>query len=129
MNRCPDCNKKLRDDANNCPRCGWKKSKFNFPFFKKKTVTGVCQNCGKVFYNDETQCVRCGWKIKNKKDHISLGLCLISFLIPLFGIIYWIAEAHETPRRARACGLAAFLVPILFILCLILLFGGFIMLA
>ena len=90
MNRCPDCNKKLRRDPNSCPRCGW----------------------------------------KNKEDRISLGLCLISLLIPLFGIIYWIAEAHETPRRARACGFTAILGPIILgILGLILLLRAIIMLA
>lgn len=130
MNRCPDCNKKLRRDPNSCPRCGWKKAKFNFSFFKKKQATGVCQNCGKAFYNNETECPRCGWKNKNKEDRISFGLCLISLLIPLFGITYWIAEAHERPRRARACGLTAILGPtILGILGFILLLGGLIMLA
>ena len=92
MNRCPDCNKKLRRDPNSCPRCGWKNN--------------------------------------TKEDHISLGLCLISLLIPLFGITYWIAEAHEKPRRARACGLTAILgPPILGILGLILLLRAIIMLA
>ena len=38
MRRCPDCNKRLRKDATNCPRCGWRERKFgfNFGFFNKK---------------------------------------------------------------------------------------------
>ena len=91
MNRCPECNKRLRRDPNSCPRCGWKKAKFNFSFFKKKQATGICQNCGKAFYNNETQCVRCGWKVKNYRAGI--GLILFSFFLPLFARRY--ADAIE----------------------------------
>lgn len=35
MKRCPDCNKRLRNDTESCPRCGWKKadSILNFSAF------------------------------------------------------------------------------------------------
>ena len=101
MNRCPDCNKKLRGDANNCPRCGWKKPKYIFPFFQEKTVTGHCPHCGRAFYNDETKCRSCGWKRKSYRA--GFGLLLFSFLLPLFGIIYGDIMKYVAPRKALAC--------------------------
>ena len=39
-------------------------------------------------------------------DKISVGLCILAVLIPLFGFIYWAIE-HERPRRVRACLIAS----------------------
>ena len=126
MNRCPECNKRLRRDPNSCPRCGWKKAKFNFPFFKKKQATGVCQNCGKVFYNNETKCVRCGWKVKNYRAGI--GLILFSFFLPPFARRYADAIEQIEPRKAMDCRIwtrvgKAFYIALLIALVLFLLFG------
>ena len=109
MRRCPDCNKKLRKNADTCPRCGWKKRKSVFDFFKRETLdpTGVCQYCGKIFYYGEKKCGRCGWK--TQRYRASFGLLLFSFLIPLFGFIYANAKGEDAPKKAKDCNLAAIL--------------------
>ena len=74
-----------------------------------------CTKCGKELMDEAVVCPYCGcateaWKAKKEKeydDEISVGLCVLSALIPLFGIIYWIVKYQDTPRRARACGITA----------------------
>ena len=107
MNRCPECNKRLRKNAESCPRCGWKERKSIFRFFSKKqqVVTGSCQYCGKIFYHDETCCSRCGWKVK--KYRAGFGLLLISFLLPFFGSRYGEDAEFVAPRKALECKIAA----------------------
>lgn len=81
----------------------------------------VCSKCGKEIMNGADFCPGCGCMVEDcpgdKKyeddeeyegyedyeyDKISVGLCILSVLIPLFGIIYWAFE-RERPRRTRAC--------------------------
>jgi hypothetical protein len=45
--------------------------------------------------------------LKNPNDKINLGLCLVSFLIPLFGLIYWLVKYKEVPEKAQAIGIMA----------------------
>ena len=74
-----------------------------------------CSKCGKEIADDAVVCIHCGRAVegadnaalKNVKDEVSVGLCILSFLIPLFGIIYWAMKCKETPKRAKACGITA----------------------
>lgn len=77
-----------------------------------------CPKCNKLLFANTDSCSRCGWK--HVEDHISFWLCVLSFLIPLFGIIYWIVAYRQTPRKATACGITALLTPILSLIPLIL---------
>lgn len=40
-------------------------------------------------------------------DRPSLGFAILSFLIPLLGLILWLAWRDRLPRRARSCGKGA----------------------
>lgn len=40
-------------------------------------------------------------------DSISAGLVILSFIIPLFGVIYWPLKAKTRPRCARMCGIVS----------------------
>ena len=40
-------------------------------------------------------------------DTVSIGLCILSALFPIVGVVYWALKYKETPKRARACGITA----------------------
>ena len=121
MRRCPDCNKRLRKDATNCPRCGWRKRKFGFNlgFFNKKLAeahpmaTGTCPHCGRMFYHSEKTCNRCGWKKTSYRA--GFGLVLFSLLIPIFGWIYGEVMKYAEPRKAATCRVISTISFILFL--------------
>jgi len=77
-----------------------------------------CPNCGKEVSDLAAVCVNCGTTLKNNtqiakagNDEVSVGLCIISFFIPIIGLIIWGTSASTTPKKAKACGISA-LVPI-----------------
>jgi len=73
-----------------------------------------CPNCGKEISDLASVCVNCGVAVKSNNqiattanDKKSIGLCIVSFLIPIFGFIYWAVNANTTPKKAKACGISA----------------------
>lgn len=77
-----------------------------------------CPRCGNQVHDEAVVCVHCGCSIGSgnnnnnfaaptpvARDEVSIGLCFLSFLIPLFGLIYWGVMNSKTPKRAKACGL------------------------
>ena len=46
-------------------------------------------------------------QVNQAEDNVSVGLCVLSVLIPLFGIIYWPVNHKKSPKKAQACGVAA----------------------
>lgn len=69
-----------------------------------------CSKCGAEIHDDAVICTKCGCAVTGnmpaEDDTKSAGLIILSVLIPLFGIIYWAVKAKETPKRAKACGVA-----------------------
>ena len=45
--------------------------------------------------------------INNEEDKTSIGLCILSWLVPLFGWIYWGVKKSDYPHKAKSCGIAA----------------------
>ena len=72
-----------------------------------------CQMCGRELMDEAVICPGCGcptgtpMQQEAKRDEVSVGLCILAFLIPLFGIIYWPVAYKNTPKRAQACGISA----------------------
>ena len=75
-----------------------------------------CSKCGKEIMDEAIVCPGCGCavvnpttpaQVANTNDEVSVGLCVLAVLIPLFGIIYWPLKHKETPKKAKACGIAA----------------------
>ena len=76
-----------------------------------------CSKCGKPLSDEVSYCPYCGNNVGStyspsysshyEEDEVSGGLCLLSVLIPLFGIIYWAIKHKDTPKKAKACGVAA----------------------
>jgi len=73
-----------------------------------------CSKCGKELLDEAVICPNCGCSVveplvpqENYDDQISVGLCILAALIPLFGFIYWPVKHKEVPKRAQACGITA----------------------
>ena len=74
-----------------------------------------CSKCGKELADDAVFCSFCGSvanpEMKNtvpqKEDKVSVGLCVLAYFIPLFGLIYWAITRTETPKKAKAVGITA----------------------
>lgn len=89
-----------------------------------------CANCGAELNENAVVCVKCGAAVqKLAEDKVSVGLVILSIFIPLFGIIYWAVKAKETPKRAKACGIAALITIGVVVLLYIILIVGVIGLA
>ncbi len=85
-----------------------------------------CSKCGKEIVDEAIVCPGCGCAVAdsgtNKQTHndeVSIGLCILAALIPLFGIIYWPVKHKETPKRAQACGITAIVAWVIYILLLL----------
>ncbi len=74
-----------------------------------------CQKCGKEIMDEAVVCPSCGCMVTPtasksmimEDDSVSVGLCVLSAFIPLFGLIYWAVKHSTTPKRAKACGVTA----------------------
>ncbi|MBO5883149.1 MAG: zinc-ribbon domain-containing protein [Clostridia bacterium] len=72
-----------------------------------------CSHCGKEIVDEAIVCPHCGCSVVLndvkglEPDEISVGFCILSALIPLFGLIYWGVKHKDTPRKAKACGITA----------------------
>ncbi len=77
-----------------------------------------CQHCGKEVMDEAVICPGCGCAIQTVNaqpegtpqnytdDSVSVGLVILSVLIPLFGVIYWAVKAKSRPKCAKTCGIA-----------------------
>ena len=75
-----------------------------------------CSHCGKEIADEAVVCPGCGCatgkpmtasEVPQEEDKVSVGLCVLAALIPLFGFIYWPVKHKATPKKARACGITA----------------------
>ena len=73
-----------------------------------------CQQCGKELHDEAVICVHCGCsvqatpdtEVKSVDESVSVGMVVLSILIPLVGIIYWPVKAKTRPKCAKICGIA-----------------------
>ena len=73
-----------------------------------------CSHCGNEVSEEAVICVKCGCSVQNfnasqtvvSRDEVSVGMVILSILIPLVGIIYWAVNAKSKPKAARACGIS-----------------------
>ncbi len=93
---------------------------------KRRFIMKFCQHCGKEILDQAVICPHCGCaasssnNITPAKDEVNIGFCILSFLIPLFGFIFWGIKYKETPKSAKACGITALVSTIISTLALML---------
>ncbi len=65
-----------------------------------------CTNCGKQIDDRAVICINCGCAIDNElpcpDDVPSIGLNILSFIIPIVGLILYATHYKETPRKANS---------------------------
>ena len=77
-----------------------------------------CRNCGKEIDNNAYVCPHCGVKVVDdeaqRRDENAdadngskVGWGILSFLIPLVGLILFIMWRSERPKTAKICGICA----------------------
>ncbi len=109
-----------------CPTCGYavKVKKSFFATEEKKSLPrsrAYCKNCGGRVDNKAIICPNCnrfsiGKKtLTNPNDKVSLGLCLVALLVPLFGLIYWPLKHKEMPEKAQAVGVISVVSAVIFL--------------
>ncbi|MBR7122810.1 MAG: zinc ribbon domain-containing protein [Oscillospiraceae bacterium] len=85
-----------------------------------------CQHCGKEIVDEAVICPGCGCSVQTTNNNqvaevdesVSAGLVILAILIPLFGIIYWPVKAKTRPKCAQACGIAAIIAWVVYLLIL-----------
>ncbi len=72
-----------------------------------------CTNCGKEINDLAVVCVNCGHAVdksitnQHTEEKVNIGLVILAVIIPLFGFIYWPLTYKDSPKTAKACGIAA----------------------
>lgn len=65
-----------------------------------------CKNCGKEIDDKAVVCVHCGVATNgeeaNPADKPSIGLNILSFFIPIVGLILYFTMKKDTPKKASA---------------------------
>lgn len=65
-----------------------------------------CRNCGKEIDDRAVFCVNCGCAVKdelNRPDDVpSIGLNILSFVIPIVGLVLYAVHYKETPNKAKS---------------------------
>jgi hypothetical protein len=116
MKYCVKCGEQLKNKETVCPNCGC--AAIDQKAIQKKACATnspkiYCTKCGGTVHKKSIFCPFCGCfsvgkkTLKNPNDKISLGLCLVAFLMPLFGLIYWPLKHKELPEKAQAVGIMA----------------------
>ena len=85
-----------------------------------------CNNCGAPLQLNQKFCPNCGEPVRlenrtdyttmedyassngytspyYEEDRASVGLCIISFLFPFMGVIFFFMKRRMTPKKAKAC--------------------------
>ena len=67
-----------------------------------------CTTCGAQLHDDAVVCIKCGCPTvplrRVAEDEESLALDVLSFFIPLIGLICYLVLINTQPIKARGCG-------------------------
>lgn len=87
---CKFCGQELPDDAVICSGCG-------------RAINEESSSSNEIANNKGKQIS----KSSEKGDKISVGGFIISFIIPLVGLVYWIVKHKSAPKKAKSYGIGA----------------------
>ena len=68
-----------------------------------------CTNCGSPLNDDQEFCLNCGLMIKSEnleenEDKGSVGFSILSFFIPIVGLIIFLMWQEKSPKTAKQAG-------------------------
>lgn len=92
-----------------------------------------CPTCGNEVSDNADICLKCKTSLFSKysnyddNDTVSVWLVILSFFIPLFGLIYLAVHEKEYPNSAKKCGIAAVISYVLNIVVIVCLLSKFIL--
>lgn len=71
-----------------------------------------CSHCGAQIDDQAVVCVHCGVSTGTSAQSVqpdapSIGFAILSFFIPLVGLILYLIWKDKTPLRAKSCGKGA----------------------
>ena len=80
-----------------------------------------CKNCGKEIDDNAYVCPHCGVKVDGSNDTSNkdadsgskAGWGILSYLIPIAGLILFLMWKNERPKTAKICGICALVSVIL----------------
>lgn len=101
---CYECGEMISDRAPTCPKCG-------APQVIAKTLVH-CRECGELISENAKTCPSCGapqglrtyYSSSNTVDEPNVVLNVLSFLIPLVGLILYLVYQDKFPIKAKECG-------------------------
>ena len=85
---CTRCGKELEEDAKFCPNCGEPVRLENRTDYTNMEDYASSNGYTSPYYEE---------------DRASIGLCIISFLFPFMGVIFFFMKRRTTPNKAKAC--------------------------
>ncbi len=103
MKYCQKCGKEMLEEAVVCTNCGCSVAE---QLNGGMSPTKFCQTCGKEIHSEAVVCPGCGCSVsKDVKvaagEEASIGLCFLSFFLPLVGLILWAVKRNEEPMAAK----------------------------
>ena len=101
---CPNCGSLLSSDAKFCSNCGYRNDQ-----------NVQCNDIPNGSYADS------GNKIQTAEDGKNVGYNVLSFFVPVVGLILWLLWKDEYPIRAKSCGKSALISVILAVVFYVLL--------
>ena len=98
MKTCDICGATAEQDASTCPICGASLQSNN-----PSAHSAEPSRKADYSHNYDTSKPKSYPQKKYVNDDISVGLCIVCFLFPIVGLIYWIVKHREKPRNSKAC--------------------------
>ena len=72
-----------------------------------------CKNCGQMLAENSEYCTYCGTRVYNTQtsnindDKPSLGFAVLSFFMPIVGLILFLVYRNDKPKKAKSAGKGA----------------------
>ena len=117
---CSQCGKEIPDDATFCNFCGAQVKEDTpepqatvnntYQAAPKPSKMVHCRNCGALMDENATVCPRCGAPVGSVgstaegPDEPDTVLNVLSFLIPIVGLILYCVNINKFPKKAKTLG-------------------------
>ena len=100
MSYCPNCNSPLPQGAVNCPNC-------NAPVNQAENNAPNPQNMDYSAYQQNFNQNPNMYQMPPQEEKASVGLAILSFIIPIAGLIIFLTQKDKKPKTAKVSGICA----------------------